>query len=336
MSEKGLDVEVIEQSSEIGKPLACSGHVSPDIWEFVDDRERILQNEISGARFHPDGSSTYRFYSQETVSYVIDRVELDKLKAEESKRAGTEYSLGEKVENIDEKEDHVEVETGLRSLKAKMVAGCDGANSTVRDSVDLPEPDHFYQGMLCFSDEQDSGDFVDVFTDVPSFFGWRIPRTDSVEYGVAAPQGEVPMEWLDRVTQEYIEDDERRNICAGAIPVEPPDTVTSDRVFLVGDSAAQTKPFTGGGILYGMRCAQEAAENIEVDRPRTLQDYEDAWRDEIGREIFLGKMIEKMYSMPAGLQKMGMWLFKGEISVHMDRPTTVFSFGQIRSLFRRD
>lgn len=335
MSERGLDVEVIERSEDIGEPLACSGHVSPDIWDFVDDRERILQNKIKGARFHPD-DSTYRFYSQETVSYVIDRIELDRYKAEQSMNSGTEYSLGESVENVTEKEDRVIIKTDSREIEARMVAGCDGASSTVRDAVNLPEPDHFYQGILCFSEEDDSGDFVDVYTDVPEFFGWRIPRGDSVEYGAAVPQGEAPMRWLNRVTEKHIEEEEMKNICAGAIPVGPPDSVTTDRVFLVGDAAGQTKPFTGGGILYGMRSARKAAEVIDVDNPDTLNQYEQAWRDEIGREIRLGSIIEKMYSMPAPFQKLGMWLFQGEISVHMDEPSSLFSVEQLRSFLHRD
>jgi len=66
----------------MGKPLACSGHVSTDIWGFVPDgaRERLQQNEIYGARFHTGGadSEAYRFYKESVVSNVIDRVELDR------------------------------------------------------------------------------------------------------------------------------------------------------------------------------------------------------------------------------------------------------------------
>ncbi|MFB6202923.1 MAG: geranylgeranyl reductase family protein [Candidatus Nanohaloarchaea archaeon] len=337
-SEKGLDVAVIERSSEIGKPLACSGHVSPDIWDFVPDgeRDRLYQNEINGARFHPDRDSKYRFYRKgEPVSYVIDRVELDRVKAEQARESGADYFLGEEVQKVEEREDCVAVETGEDSYTAEMVAGCDGASSTVRSELGMPEPDHFYQGILCFTDEDDSSDFVDVFTGVPEFFGWRIPRGDSVEYGAAVPRGESPRKWLKEITGRYVEDRERRNFCAGAIPIGPPDSVTSERVFLVGDAAAQTKPFTGGGILYGMRSADTAAETIDPSHPSTLKLYEEEWRAELLDEIRLGKLIERSYSWPTTVQKTGMSLFQGEIGVHMDRPTTLFSLDQLRSLFRR-
>lgn len=333
-SRKGKEVVVIEQSKEIGKPLACSGHVSPNIWNFVpeDSRERLYQNEIQGARFHNSGTE-YEFFKHETVSYVIDRVELDKIKAEQAQKAGAEYRMGEKVIDVDEKQRYVEISTDQDSYRAKMVAGCDGAQSTVRSSLGMEEPDHFYQGILCFSDENDSSDFVEVFLEVPEFFGWRIPRTDSVEYGAAVPKGESPGKWLEKVLESY--GVEKQRVCAGAIPIGPPESVTSERVFLAGDAAAQTKPFTGGGILYGMRAAEIASEEIKFEDPETLQDYEKEWRSELMTDIRLGRLIETGYSMPSIMQNLGMWMFQGEIGVHMDRPSTLFSLDQLKSLFSR-
>lgn len=333
MSEKNKDVLVIERSKEVGKPLACSGHVSPDIWDFVPkgSKQRLEQNQINGARFHTENGSKFPFYKNETVSYVIDRVELDKLKAEQAEKAGAEFHLGETVEEVIETEDSVTVKTDKDDYKAKMAAGCDGASSKVRDELNLPEPDHFYQGILCFSDEDDSQDFVDVFLEVPEFFGWRIPRGDSVEYGVAVPRGEEPVKWLNKITDKYIDREDQKNICAGAIPIKPAETVTSNRIFLVGDAAGQTKPFTGGGILYGMRCAGAAAKQIDVEKPDTLKNYENEWRNQIGTDIRLGGFIEKFYSTPEIFQKIGMSVFQGEIGVHMDRPTSLFSLNQLKA-----
>ena len=58
-SRRGCDVLVLE-SGEIGRPLACSGHVSLDVWEFVPDdaREELFQNDIYGARFHLGGAAS--------------------------------------------------------------------------------------------------------------------------------------------------------------------------------------------------------------------------------------------------------------------------------------
>ena len=332
-AEKGLDVLVIERSDEIGRPLACSGHVSPDIKNFLSNEEfeDIYQNEITGARFHTSGKE-YLFYRDEPVSYVIDRVGLDKIKAEQAREKGAEIKLGETVEKVEEKKSKVTVKTDKASYDSKILAGCDGASSTVRSEIGLPEPDHFYQGILCFTDEEDSSDEVDVLLDVPKFFGWRIPRSDSVEYGVGVPKGENPMEWLEKITEKFdVEASKRRDVCAGAIPIGPPKKVSTERIFLVGDAAGQTKPFTGGGILYGMRSADVAAEKIDPENP-DMEAYEEAWRNELGRDIFLGNFIEKMYSMPGPVQRLGMWIFQGEIGVHMDRPSSLLSKRQLKAM----
>jgi len=51
-AEKGYDVLALEKGT-VGEPLACSGHVSTDIWEFVPEeaRERLFENRIYGANF---------------------------------------------------------------------------------------------------------------------------------------------------------------------------------------------------------------------------------------------------------------------------------------------
>jgi geranylgeranyl reductase family protein len=331
-SEQGLDVLMLERSEEIGRPLACSGHVSPDIWDFVDSRESLLQNSIREARFHVEGSS-YRFYQEEPVSYVIDRVGFDKRKAEMAQESGAELLMGEEVVSVDERNGYVEVSVASgETYSSRVLAGCDGASSKVRSEAGLEEPSRFYQGILCFVDVQDSSDNVDVHLNVPEFFGWRIPRGENVEYGVAVPPGESPSEWLEKVLDRHgLERSETFNMCAGGIPVDPPDSVTTDRIFLVGDAAAQTKPFTGGGILYGMRCAEAASRYIDPENPDPA-GYEKEWRDELGREIGLGKLIERFYLLPGFLQKPVLRLFSGSIGVHMDRPSSLFSRAQLRAM----
>ncbi len=331
-SEDGLDVLILERSEDIGRPLACSGHVSPDIWDFVDSRSRLQQNSIREAKFHVSDRS-YSFYQEEPVSYVIDRVDFDRRKAEMAQESGAELLTGTEVVSVEEGDNKVEVSTGSGDrYEARVLAGCDGASSKVRSQVGLEEPDRFYQGILGFVDVEDSSDSVDVHLNVPEFFGWRIPRGENVEYGVAVPPGENPSEWFDRVLSKHgIERSQTYNMCAGGIPVDPPESVTTGRVFLVGDAAAQTKPFTGGGILYGMRCAEAAARHIDPEEPDP-EGYEEEWRDELGVEIGLGKVIERFYLLPGFMQRPVLRMFSGRIGVHMDRPSSLLSRSQLQAM----
>ncbi len=341
VAESGYDVVAFEQGT-VGKPLACSGHVSTDIWEFVpeDAEERLFQNDIFGARFHTGGpgSRPYRFYRDEEISNVIDRVELDRTLAAVARDAGADIRENHTVVDLSEYRDHVEVTVrgpdGVQTHHARMVAGCDGPKSRVRHAVGLPEPDELLHGVLGFDDDPDHQEFVDVHLTVPRFFAWRIPRGDAgVEYGLAIPPGNDVSARFEEFTGEYgVETDHR---CSGLIPIGPADSVTTGRVFLIGDAAAHNKPFTGGGILYGMTAADCAVSTVDPDDPRTLDDYESAWRSELESDIRLGHLIRRAYSAPESIQKTGMGLFEGEIGVHMDRPTTLFTREQLRAMLPR-
>jgi geranylgeranyl reductase family protein len=335
---EGYDVVVFEQG-EVGTPLACSGHVSTDIWSFTPAgaREELLQNEITGARFHAGGpeSDAYRFYKDEAVSNVIDRVGLDRTLAAAAREAGADVREGHTVLDLTERRDHVTVEVrgpdGTDTHRGRMVAGCDGPRSRVREAVGLPDPEELLHGVLGFTGEPDHQDFVDVHLTVPRFFAWRIPRGEAgVEYGLATPPGDDVTAAFESFTDGYGVETDRR--CSGLIPIGLPDTVTSGRVFLIGDAAGHNKPFTGGGILYGMTAADCAAATIDPADPSTLDAYERAWRAELERDITLGHVVRRGYELPEVVQEAGMALFEGEIGVHMDRPTSLFSREQLRAM----
>ena len=340
-AEAGRDVVVFEQGV-IGEPLACSGHVSLDVWDYVPDgaREELFQNAIYGARFHLGGadSPAYPFYKGTPVSNAIDRVGLDRTLAEAATEAGADVRDGHTVTAVEEHDDRVEVAAkgpdGTETAEARMVVGADGPRSRVRRELGLSEPDELLHGVLGFDEEPDDQDFVDVHLTIPRFFAWRIPRGDAgVEYGLAAAPGEAVPDRFDALVSDYGATIDRR--CSGAIPVGPPDSVTSRRGLLLGDAAGQTKPFTGGGILYGMTAADCAARTVDPTDPATLADYERAWRDALGREIRLGALVRRAYSLPRPVQRAGLSLFSGEIGVHMDRPTSLFSAKQLKAMLSR-
>ncbi|SDK83573.1 geranylgeranyl reductase family protein [Natronorubrum texcoconense] len=340
-AEDGSDVLALEKGT-IGEPLACSGHVSTDIWEFTGDgaREELFQNEIYGARFHVGGphSEAYPFYKNEVASNVIDRVGLDRHLADLASEAGADVRERHTVTEITEHHDRVEVTAngpdGTVEFEAKMLAGCDGARSRVRDELELPEPDELLHGVLAFSEEEDHQNFVDVHLTAPTFFAWRIPRGDAgVEYGLAAPPGVQVTKHFEELIDGYEIDVSHR--CSGPIPIGPPDRVTSRRAFLIGDAAAQTKPFTGGGILYSMTSADHAAREIDPDRPTTLAAYEHAWRNDLEREQELGHYLRRAYSLPEPVQHLGLGALSGEIGVHMDRPTSLVSPSHLKAMLSR-
>ena len=84
-----------------------------------------------------------------------------------------------------------------------------------------------------------------------------------------------------------------------------------------------------------MSAADHAARTVDPDRPASLDEYESAWRADLSREIRLGHWVRRCYSLPEPVQKFGLRALSGEIGVHMDRPTSLFSREGLRKIVSR-
>jgi hypothetical protein len=90
------------------------------------------------------------------------------------------------------------------------------------------------------------------------------------------------------------------------IPLSPIRRTYADRLVAVGDAAGQVKPTSGGGIYYGMLCAEVAAEVLAEGlrrddlSARFLSRYERAWRGRIGAEIRAGRLFRRIFERMTG------------------------------------
>jgi flavin-dependent dehydrogenase len=147
---------------------------------------------------------------------------------------------------------------------------------------------------------------VEVFlgkTWAPGFFAWLVPTGScSARIGLALPlqSAHDAMTYLDRFINHHplIHDRMKSGRCTyqgiHLLPTGgPPAQTVADGILLVGDAAGQVKSTTGGGICFGIRCANIAGEVIiealsdvkSVVNKTWLQSYEEKWRAEIGHEI---------------------------------------------------
>jgi flavin-dependent dehydrogenase len=128
----------------------------------------------------------------------------------------------------------------------------------------------------------------------PDFFSWIIPHNS--EYGMITSIR--PYEYF-----QYFKN--KLHLPEGDVyssPISIGCTKSyANRAILVGDACSQTKPLTGGGIIFSLIAAKhaikiinEACEKKRFDE-EFLADYENRWKKDLGSEIRKQMLARKVY-----------------------------------------
>jgi len=232
LSEKGHRVTIFEKKNKIGKE-ACAGLFSEKILEFIPRSRSLAQNRIKSALVHFPGKTVRINFSQDFL--VMSHAELDILVADSAKRAGAEIVLGKTVDALPQGFDRI--------------IGCDGVNSFVRKSLSLKQL-KYRVGILGFVDQSDSSDCVETWA-VKDGFIWKIPRGQKTEYGIIGRPKEAVLIFEDFLKQKNIQ---LSNKLSALIP-QGFSLPFNKSVTVCGDAAGLTKPWSGGGVIWGLTAA---------------------------------------------------------------------------------
>jgi flavin-dependent dehydrogenase len=291
----GYKILIIEDDNEIGKPLKCSGLISRNIRKFFPDVEEwnVIENEVDSAVLHSKRSELT--LKKEKAAYVINRTLFDKKLSE---FVNSEIKLGCRAERISVNEDCVEISTSKGIFECEMAVLCAGPNSL------LVKKGKMVKGLIATVKNSDSLRNVDLYFDKKMLndgFFWKIPRGEKTEYGV----------WGKNVKFSDLENFFRlRNYekYAGLIPIGTVKKSYSDRMLIAGSAAGQVKPWSGGGVIYGLTCAEIAAKIIEKAfrfndfSGALLKEYESEWKRKIGRQIKFGLVFRRFIENSSDFQ----------------------------------
>jgi len=282
LGESGLSATVLEEHESIGLPNHCSGLVSRNLGLFIRPREGCIEHEVSGAVIRC-GPSIVRLRKPHTAAYVIDRSAFDASLAE-----GLDVRTGARVEGVAQGEEGARVRSSKGVFRADMLIGCDGANSVVARHFGS-RPKRLLMGVIGITGEQNRSKDVEIMIDkarAKEGFFWKIPRGRTTEYGLFSSKAD----FLDLEAFFGLKQYERR---AGLIPLGPGKTYFP-RTLLVGDAAGMSKPWSGGGLVYGLTAARIAARTISEAFEQDdfsegfLARYERGWKKAFGRQIQAG------------------------------------------------
>lgn len=310
LAETGHRVVVVEQKKRVGEQVCCTGIISQRcVNSFAIDESIILRRANSARLVSPSGR-LLRVWRQETQACIIDRTLFDVAMVRRARDKGVEYVLSSLVRGIEVNDDSVRVEAvrqGERlNFEARAVVVATGFGSSLAQGLGLGKVGDFVMGAQA-EVEAFGLDEVEVYFGkevAPGFFAWLVP-TSPPKALAGLMSRRSPELYLKKLvaslqTQGKIAPAEAEPIYRG-ISLKPLARTCGNRLMVVGDAAGQVKPTTGGGIYYGLLCADIAANNLhralESDdlSTKSLAGYEREWRKKLGWELRIGYWARKLY-----------------------------------------
>jgi len=308
LARQGWRTAVLEKGSEAGEKLSCTGIVGQECVRIFDIDDSVILRRVKGARlFAPSGKMLY-IKREEYQASILDRAAFDIAMAQRAQNAGAQYLFDSAVHDMRMTREGVEVYCRKRSgsLMARAVVIASGYGTRLTEVMRLGKTDDFVAGAQIEVPAKEA-DEVEVYfgqETAPGFFGWLVPTADGkARVGLLARKD--PDEYLKKLLDLLVS---QGRIVPGegtpsydAIPLKPLRRTHGDRVLAVGDAAGQVKPTTGGGIYYGMLCADIAADTLHKALHRddlsakNLSPYDREWRRKLGHELMIGYRARKLF-----------------------------------------
>jgi len=292
LAQKGNEVTVFEKKTVIGKKC-CSGLFSARLFEHIPEARALATNQINHCVIHFPKKDINLAFKQ--PFFVLEHLQLDLLAAGLATSAGAGIRLGENI-NADR----------LSQLNRQFdrLIGCDGALSATREFLkcsvsrgltsqeeDRPRETKmqkskditFLLGIQGVEQKNDKSDLVETWPTKNGFL-WRIPRGETVEWGIME-KPEVSRKLFDEfISRKNIKIEEIKSaIIPRGLVLSP-----NEKITLCGDAAGLTKPWSGGGVIWGLTQADLLLKYF----PDFLE-YRKATGQIFGPKIALGKFAKR-------------------------------------------
>ncbi len=311
LASRGCKVAVLEKHDRIGHKLACTGIIGRECFEVFDiERDCVLQEARSAKLFAPSGEFI-RISRDETQAYIVDRPLFDRSLARKARNAGAEYLLSSQVNDIAVSAEGVELTVNQQgnttNLTGKAAIIASGFSSSLPPKLGMGNIKYSITGAQAEVQSRGIEETEVYFSNktAPGFFAWLVPisehRARAGLFALRKP-GAYLQDFLGKLVAEGKITDSKPGISYGGIPLKPIPRSYAERVLVVGDAAGQVKPTTGGGIYYGLICADFASETIgrafeQNDfSAKQFSRYEKLWKAKLGKELRIDYFARRLYN----------------------------------------
>jgi digeranylgeranylglycerophospholipid reductase len=303
LAKLGVKATVFEEHLSIGLPSHCAGHISIRSLRrmgLYPLPKGIVENTFCAANFHSPAGAKFSLHLSCPVTVALNRARFDQYLAEQAQAAGASFVLGSRVQSLLMTGGSVKGATIVSSdgveeqVSSKIVVDAEGISSRLLRQTGLKalKPSGLVYAVEAEMENVQNVELnaVEVYfgkSYAPGFYGWLIPRPDgSAKVGLATKTGN-PREYLKRlmtkhpVASQQLSKAKIRQVGYHTITLGGPISRSyADGFLAVGDCASQVKPTTGGGVIFGLTAAKEAAEVASVAlqqgdvSSKILQEYQ--------------------------------------------------------------
>jgi len=314
LAENGVNVAVLERKEDVGLPSHCSGLVSEGFVDLVNMPENLILNRIKGGAIYSFKDNVFKFKRLNEYAIVIDRAGFDKYIADLAADKGAKYIFNANVKGYEKVNDSVRIYFNGSTdnyLDAHIVVIATGGSLAVKKMFGFtgtPKEDiKTVQVETEFEVEDPEIVYVYMNNSVShNWFSWVIPvNKNRARIGLGTDRNENLYQALDRLINSWLllkgKNIDLSNKVVWHIPTGLTKETVKDNVLVVGDSAFQVKPFSGGGLYTGTLSAFFAAEAIKNALNKgdftkgSLGAYDSMWRKVVGKEIKKERIIREIY-----------------------------------------
>jgi geranylgeranyl reductase family protein len=309
LARRGHKVAVLEQHAAIGKKGCCTGIVGRECVEAFPVARQAVAREAKGAIFFSPSGASFTLQKDSAQAHILDRQAFDEAMASNAQKLGAEYLLGTKATGTSRTKDSAQVEVQSHNQAAhfegRVVVLASGFGSGLPAGLGFGKVGDFVMGAQ--AEVETKVDQVEVYLGsqfAPGFFAWLVPTSDGKALAGLLARRDTKACMITFL--RHLKDlgkiaSSRAPIRFGGIPLKPLHHTSGNRVIVVGDAAGQVKPTTGGGIYYGLLCADIAVDVLDRAiagndcSARALSEYERRWKKLLARELRIDRWARRAF-----------------------------------------
>ncbi|MBI2541644.1 NAD(P)/FAD-dependent oxidoreductase [Candidatus Woesearchaeota archaeon] len=290
LARRGKNVTILEEHSQIGSPVQCTGIVTHSIERFFRLKREVIAKRLDKVIV----VSKNNRMTANVDEIVMWRDKFDMFVGEMARDAGAKILLNHQFTGFDGKNMIIAKDkknNKTKKIKTDIIIGADGPYSAVAKAAGMGSNSRNYIGMQAkVKLKMDTTAFETHFgSDFPDFFGWAVPESEEVArigIGCFKNARHYFYKFLEKRAGS------RNTLCweSGLIPLyHPKRLIQKDNVYLIGDAAAQVKATTGGGIIPSLKAAHTLCDCIANNK-----SYSKEFKRHSGMELLLHLKIRNM------------------------------------------